>query len=116
VTARSLPAAEYRLEPKYRWSALTNSQKNGNAYVGSFSIFTPISQRFQLYFSVPFIQSDKGGLSNTYHGNVGDFVVSPRFLLSDNQDFSQVAECFVRTPTGSTVNGNGQSSLTPQYE
>ncbi len=100
----------------FDFTYVNNSHQNGNAYLGSFSIFTPISQRFQLYFSVPFIQSDKGGLSNTYHGNVGDFVVSPRFLLSDNQDFSQVVECFVRTPTGNTVNGNGQSTLTPQYE
>jgi len=74
LTARSLPAAEYRFELEYRRSALSNSQQNGNAYVGSFSIFTPISQRFQLYFSVPFIQSDKGALSNTYHGNVGEKV------------------------------------------
>jgi hypothetical protein len=64
----------------FDFTYVNNSQQNGNADLGSFSIFTPISQRFQLYFSVPFIQSDKGGLSNTYHGNVGDFVVSPRFL------------------------------------
>ena len=100
----------------FDFTYVNNSQQNGNAYLGSFSIFTPISQRFQLYFSLPFIQSDKGGLSNTYHGNVGDFVVSPRFLLSETQDFSQAVECFVRTPTGNTVNGNGQSTLTPQYE
>jgi hypothetical protein len=100
----------------FDFTYVNNSQQNGNAYLGSFSIFTPISQRFQLYFSMPFIQSGKGGLSNTYHGNVGDFVVSPRFLLSETQDFSQAVECFVRTPTGNTVNGNGQSTLTPQYE
>jgi hypothetical protein len=45
----------------FDFTYVNNSQQNGNAYVGSFSIFTPISQRFQLYFSVPFIQSDKGG-------------------------------------------------------
>jgi hypothetical protein len=93
-----------------------NFQKNGSAYQGEFTIFTPISQRFQFLFSVPFIDSDKGGLSNTYHGNFGDFVVSPRFLLSETQDFSQVFECLVRTPTGNTENGNGQTTLTPQYE
>ena len=95
---------------------VNNTRQNGNAYLGSFTIFTPISQRFQFLFSVPFIQSDKGGLSNTYHGNFGDFAVSPRFLLSETQDFSQVVECIVRTPTGSTVNGNGQTTLTPQYD
>ena len=95
---------------------VNNTGQNGNAYLGSFTIFTPISQRFQFLFSVPFIQSDKGGLSNTYHGNFGDFAVSPRFLLWETQDFSQVVECIVRTPTGSTVNGNGQTTLTPQYD
>ncbi len=100
----------------FDFTYVNNSLQNGNAYLGSFSIFTPISQRFQLYFSLPFIQSDKGGQSNTYHGNVGDFIVSPRFLLSETQDFSQAVECFVRTPTGNTVNGNGQTTLTPQYE
>jgi len=99
-----------------QFSYANDFQKNGNAYLGAFTIFTPISQRFQFLFSVPFIQSDKGGLSNTYHGNFGDFAFSPRFLLSETQDFSQVVECIVRTPTGSTVNGNGQTTLTPQYE
>ena len=95
---------------------VNNFQKNGNAYLGTLIPFIPISRRFQLRFDVPFIVSNKGGLSNTYHGNIGDFVVSPRFLLSESQDLSQVFECLVSTPTGSTVNGNGQATLTPQYE
>ena len=45
----------------FDFTYVNNSQQNGNAYLGSFSIFTPISQRFQLYFSVPFIQSEQGG-------------------------------------------------------
>ncbi len=65
---------------------------------------------------MPFIVSNKGGQNNTYHGNIGDFVVSPRFLLSESQDLSQVFECLVNTPAGKTVNGNGQTTLTPQYE
>jgi len=80
------------------------------------TLFTPISRRFELRYDVPFIRSTKGGQSNTYHGNFGDFAVSPRFLLSESQDLSQVFECIVRTPTGNTVNGNRQTILTPQYE
>jgi len=76
----------------FDFTNVNNAQQNGNAYSGSFLIFTPISQRFQFLFSVPFIQSDKGGLSNTYHGNFGDFAVSPRFLLSETQDFSRVLD------------------------
>jgi hypothetical protein len=99
-----------------QFSYANNFQQNGNAYNGTYAIFTPISQRFQFLFMVPFIESNKGGLNNTYHGNFGDFAVSPRFLLSETQDFSQVVECVVRTPTGNTVNGNGQTTLTPEYE
>lgn len=95
---------------------VNNFQKNGNAYLGTLIPFIPISRRFQLRFDVPFIVSNKGGQNNTYHGNIGDFVVSPRFLLSESQDLSQVFECLVNTPTGKTVNGNGQTTLTPQYE
>jgi hypothetical protein len=99
-----------------QFSYANNFQQNGNSYNGTYAIFTPISQRFQFLFEVPFIESNKGGLNNTYHGNFGDFAVSPRFLLSETQDFSQVVECVVRTPTGNTVNGNGQATLTPEYE
>ena len=95
---------------------VNNFQKNGNAYLGTLIPFIPISRRFQLRFDVPFIVSNKGGQNNTYHGNIGDFVVSPRFLLSESQDLSQVFECLVNMPTGKTVNGNGQTTLTPQYE
>ena len=100
----------------FDFSYVNNFQRNGNAYLGALTLFTPISRRFQLRFDVPFIRSNKGGQSNTYHGNFGDFAVSPRFLLSESQDLSQVFECIVRTPTGNTVNGNGQTTLTPQYE
>ena len=100
----------------FDFSYVNDFQKDGNAYIGTLTLFTPISRRFQFRFDVPFIASNKGGQSNTYHGNFGDFVVSPRFLLSESQDLSQVFECLVRTPTGSTVNGNGQTTLTPQYE
>ena len=62
---------------------------------------------------MPFIASNKGGQSNTYHGNFGDFAVAPRFLLSESQDLTQIVALHVSTPTGSTVNGNGQTRLPP---
>jgi len=90
--------------------------RNGSQYLGDYTIFTPISRRFQLRFDVPFIVSNRGGASNTYHGNSGDFVVTPRFMLSESKDFTQVLACGIRTPTGRTENGNGQTALIPQYE
>ena len=37
-------------------------------------------------------------------------------MLSESQDLTQVLVCGIRTPTGRTENGNGQTVLTPQYE
>jgi hypothetical protein len=42
-----------------QFSYANNFQQNGNAYNGTFAIFTPISQRFQFLFMVPFIESNK---------------------------------------------------------
>jgi hypothetical protein len=98
------------------FSYYNDFEKNGNDYTGEYILFAPISRRFQLRFDVPFIVSNKGGTSNTYHGNFGDFAVTPRFLLSESKDFSQVFQFMIRTPTGSTANGNGQTTLSPLYE
>ena len=35
--------------------------RNGSQYLGDYTIFTPISRRFQLRFDVPFIVSNRGG-------------------------------------------------------
>jgi hypothetical protein len=90
--------------------------RNGDGYLGTFTIFAPVSRRFQVRFDVPCIESNKGGRDNRYHGNFGDLAVSPRFLLSEAQDLSQVFALVLRTPTGAAENGNGQMTLTPQYE
>lgn len=89
---------------------------NGNQYIGSWTIFAPFSRRFEMRVDVPFIVSNKGGPSNTYHGNFGDLVVTPRFMLSESKNFSQVLACFVNIPTGKTVNGLGVASVAPQYQ
>ena len=99
----------------FDFSYVNDFKKNGNEYLGTLTLFTPISRRFELRFDVPFIASNKGGQSNTYHGNFGDFTVAPRFLLSESQDLTQIVALHVSTPTGSTVNGNGQTTLTPRY-
>lgn len=98
------------------FSYFNDFEKNGSGYIGEYFLFAPISRRFQLRFDVPFIVSNRGGQGNHYHGNFGDFAVTPRFLLSESQDFSQVFQFMIRTPTGSTENGNGQTTLSPQYE
>ena len=90
--------------------------RNGNQYLGDYTIYAPLNRRFELRIDVPFIQSNKGGANDTYHNRFGDLVVSPRFLLSATRDFSQLFALNVRTPTGSQLNGNGVDSLSPHYQ
>jgi hypothetical protein len=89
---------------------------DGNGYLGQYTIFVPLNRRLEIRFDVPFVVSNKGGPSNTYHNNFGDMFVSPRFLLSESQDFSQIFALNIRTPTGSTVNRNGVSTVSPHYQ
>jgi hypothetical protein len=98
------------------FSYYNDFEKNGSGYVGEYFLFAPISSRFQLRFDVPFIVSNRGGREDHYRSNFGDFAVTPRLLLSESQDFSQVFQLMIRTPTGSIANGNGQTTLSPVYE
>ena len=88
----------------------------GNDYFGDFTIYAPLNRRFELRVDVPFIASTKGGATDTYHDRFGDMVISPRFVLTMTQDFSQLLAINVRTPTGSQLNGNGVDSVSPHYQ
>jgi hypothetical protein len=89
--------------------------RNGNQYLGGYTIYTPLNRRLELRIDVPFVVSNKGRAKDTYHNRFGDLVVSPRFLLSETQDFSQLFAMNLRAPTGSRINGNGVDSLSPHY-
>jgi hypothetical protein len=98
------------------YSNTHNFHDNGNQDIGSYTLFAPINRRLQLRFDIPFFVSNKGGSENTYNNNFGDFVVTPRLLLSETQDLSQIFAVQFRTPTGEEENGNDITSVTPQYE
>jgi hypothetical protein len=89
---------------------------NGNQNLGGYTIWAPLNRRFELRLDVPFVASNKGGAGDRYHDRFGDLAVSPRFLLSATQDFSQIFAMTIRTPMGSRANGNGVASLSPQYQ
>ncbi len=90
-------------------------RSNGNQYIQDFTIFVPFNRRFEIQFRYTDIVSNKGGSSNTYHGNTGDTIITPRFQLSESKNFGQLFLMAIRTPTGARDNGQGVASLNPQY-
>ena len=89
--------------------------KDNNQLLQDFTIFVPFNRRFEIQFDTLTIVSNRGGRSNTYHTNWGDTTIHPRFLLSESKNFGQLLEMGIRTPTGRTENGQGQTSLFPQW-
>jgi hypothetical protein len=94
-----------------------NAPFGGNRYAGHYSIFLPLSRRFEIFFDVPFVVSN-GTINPTrgYTSRFGDLQVVPRFMLSETAATSQAFALVVQTPTGSTGNGNGVMALWPRYE
>ena len=91
-----------------------NWAHNGSddSYVGGLTAYTPLNKRFQFRFDIPFFVSVPGFERET---GFGDFQVTPRFLLSETQNFSQSLDLTFRTPTGSERTGNGVGAFSPVY-
>ena len=86
-----------------------------DSYTGAINLFTPFSRRFEVQWAIPYIVSSRGA-DGERHKHFGDFSVTPRFLLSETQDFTQSFNLTFRTPTGDLDNNNGVASITPEYE
>jgi hypothetical protein len=89
----------------------------GNAYGGDFNIYLPFSRRFNLLIDAPFVRGN--GTADPYTGyrsSFGDFVVTPRFMLSETERTTQIFSMDVRTPTGQKANFGNVMALTPRYE
>ncbi|HTU23842.1 MAG TPA: hypothetical protein VMF30_00505 [Pirellulales bacterium] len=84
----------------------------GNQYLAYTTIFLPISRRFEIRVDVPWYAANPVGNSG-YHSNFGNLTIYPRVLLHETQNTTVVLEMPVRTGTGSTVNGNGYTSVGP---
>jgi hypothetical protein len=102
-----------------------NDPPKGNAYLGAFTIFTPLSRRLDLITNVPFFIRNSAGSglpildpsrqtvsTSQSHSGFGDMSFTPRFLVHETKDFSLTAELSVLTPTG-TQPVAGKSALTP---
>lgn len=105
----------------FRLSIATFGWQHGLAngsdgYSGTLTSYTPMNSRHEIRTDI-WLNSNRGptGLANA-QTNFGDFVVTPRVLLSESKGQTQVFEIAFRTPTGNSFNGNGVAAITPTYE
>ena len=102
-----------------------NEPPEGNAYLGAYTIFTPLNRRLELITNIPFVlrNNTASGLpilgpnqqavtTTQSQTGFGDITITPRVLLHETQDFSLTAEVAVTTPTGDQPLA-GKTSLTP---
>jgi hypothetical protein len=91
---------------------------HGNQYSGTYQLYLPFSQRFELLVNVPFVVSNgtRAAVRGGYATEFGDLAITPRFLLSETEATTQVFAVQVGTPTGSKATGNGSMALQPRYE
>jgi hypothetical protein len=102
-----------------------NHPPKGNAYLGSYTLMTPLSRRLMLITNIPFVlrnNADSGQpiinpprlpvTTSRSHTGFGDISFTPRVLLHETKDFSLTAELAVLTPTGAQPIAR-KSALTP---
>ena len=103
-----------------------NQGPKGNAYLGAYTLFTPLSRRLVLITNIPFVVRNNAGsglpiISPTgltppskNHTTFGDLSFTPRVLLHETQDFSLTAEMAVLVPTGDQPLA-GKTALIPAF-
>jgi hypothetical protein len=100
-----------------------NGPSRGNAYLGGYTLYTPLSRRLELITNIPFVVHNNAITGSpiidpeqpmAFHSQTtfGDVSFTPRVLLHETQDFSVTVELAVVTPTGDRPL-EGKSSLTP---
>jgi hypothetical protein len=107
---------------------------SGNRDIGTWSIFVPLSRRFELFVSMPFVDyhavdhpsATSGGRASfitragspgtSYRATFGDITITPEVLLSETKNTSILAALAIRTPTGSLNAGDGDTSIGPQIQ
>jgi hypothetical protein len=102
-----------------------NQGDKSNAYIGSYTLYTPLSRRLLLITNIPFVLRNNAGdglptispsgLTNPAsknHTTFGDISFTPRVLLHETQDFSLTAEVAAVVPTGNLPLA-GKTALIP---
>jgi hypothetical protein len=103
-----------------------NDQPKGSAYLGAYTLFTPLNRRLDLITNIPFVLRNdvetglpiNGGSRQTEtrtesHTGFGDITFTPRVLLHETKDFSLTSELAVTTPTGTEPLAGKTTTLTP---
>ena len=97
--------------------------------------FRALSRRLELYISIPFVdyhrvadpvtasgsaspisRSSATSATSSYKATFGDMSITPQVLLHETENTSIMSVLTIRTPTGSTEAGNGDTSLGPQIQ
>jgi hypothetical protein len=113
----------YRLSFFTFAQAFNSGTVKGNAYLGAYTIFAPLSRRLDLIVNVPFATRNSGasGLPTinptgqpTFRSqsSFGDISFTPRVLLHETKDFSLTSDLTVLVPTGSQP-VEGKTQLIP---
>ena len=97
------------------YSYAENWADNDEQHLGSLTLYTPLSRRFELRQDIPFVVSNKAA-GDSYHTDFGDYTVTPRVMLSESQNVTQSIGVAFRTPTGDDLNGNEVAAVIPGYE
>ena len=79
-----------------------------NEHLGAVTVFSPLSRRLELGITVPFIDALNPGQTS-----FGDLTVTPRLMLSETRDLGVTTGVAIRTSTGDTDTGNGQTRVDP---
>ncbi len=103
-----------------------NRGPKSDGYLGSFTIFTPLSRRLDLIINVPFVLRNNAvtGLPTIdpnqpraalpqSHTGFGDLSFTPRVLLHETKDFSLTTELAILTPTGTQPLAGNTTTLIP---
>ncbi len=104
-----------------------NQAPLGNAFLGSYTLLTPLSRRLMFIMNIPFVLRNNAvsGLPivdpnqpavtpTKPQSGFGDISFTPRVLLHETKDFSLTAELSILTPTG-TQPLAGKAALTPAF-
>jgi hypothetical protein len=103
-----------------------NSPPQEDAYLGGYTLLTPLSRRLMLITNIPFVVHNNvsGGLptvgpegqpgATVSETTFGDVSFTPRVLLHETQDFSLTFDLTVLTPTGNEPLA-GQTAVTVAF-